>query len=265
MITQKQKRALVLAVRAGEILMKNGAEIYRVEEVITRICHACEIPYVEVFATPTGIFTSIGTGGADGETETYIKAIKTRTTDLEKISKVNSFSRRFTTTILSVEDGMKELTAIENEKPFSLGLRLFGAAFVGALFAMIFGGNWQDGLCAGVIGPLSYSLSVFLSKHDISYFIQDFFCCALASLLALTAEAIGLTGSHDHIIIGVLMIFVPGAAFTNSLRDYLSGDMLSGVARLTEALAIAISLAAGAGFVLKIWSSLVGLIGGAIV
>ncbi|MEG0919069.1 MAG: threonine/serine exporter family protein [Anaerovoracaceae bacterium] len=265
MITQKQKRALVLAVRAGEILMKNGAEIYRVEEVITRICHACEIPYVEVFATPTGIFTSIGTGGADGETETYIKAIKSRTTDLEKISKVNSFSRRFTTTVLSVEDGMKELTAIDNEKPFCLGLRLFGASFVAALFAMIFGGQWQDGLCAGVIGPLSYLLSLFLAKHDVSYFIQDFFCCALASLLALTAETLGLTGAHDHIIIGVLMIFVPGAAFTNSLRDFLSGDMLSGVARLTEALAIAISLAAGAGFVLKIWGSLVGLIGGAIV
>ncbi len=116
MITQTQKRALILAIRAGEIMMKNGAEIYRVEEVITRICHACGVPYVEVFATPTGIFASIGTGGADGETETYIKSISSRTTDLNKISRVNSFSRRFTTTDLSVEDGMKELTEIDERQ-----------------------------------------------------------------------------------------------------------------------------------------------------
>ncbi|MEG0291630.1 MAG: threonine/serine exporter family protein [Anaerovoracaceae bacterium] len=258
MITQTQKRALILAIRAGEIMMKNGAEIYRVEEVITRICHACDVPYVEVFATPTGIFASIGSGGADGETSTYIKSISTRTTDLNKISRVNAFSRRFTTTDLSVEDGMKELTKIDNEKPYHISLRLLGAALVSSLFCLVFGGQISDAICVFAIGPISYLLSVFLGKYAISYFIQDFCCCALATVLALIAESIGLTNAHDHIIIGVLMIFVPGAALTSSLRDFLTGDMLSGVARLTEAIAIAISLAAGAGFVLKCWSYIGG-------
>ena len=54
------------------------------------------------------------------------------------------------------------------------------------------------------------------------------------------------------------MLFVPGAAITNALRDFLTGDMLSGVSRATEAIAIAISLAVGAGFVLKIWNSIGG-------
>lgn len=38
MINQFQKRILILAVRAGELMMKSGAEIYRVEDTITRIC-----------------------------------------------------------------------------------------------------------------------------------------------------------------------------------------------------------------------------------
>lgn len=37
-------------------MMKSGAEIYRVEDTITRICKAGRISYVDVFATPTGIF-----------------------------------------------------------------------------------------------------------------------------------------------------------------------------------------------------------------
>ena len=56
------------------------------------------------------------------------------------------------------------------------------------------------------------------------------------------------------------MLFVPGVALTNSIRDFLSGDMLSGVARLMEAMLTAISLAAGAGVVIKIFDILGGAI-----
>jgi uncharacterized membrane protein YjjP (DUF1212 family) len=55
------------------------------------------------------------------------------------------------------------------------------------------------------------------------------------------------------------MLFVPGIAITNSIRDFLSGNMLAGVARLTEAIIIGVSLAAGAGVVLEIWYMMGGL------
>ena len=71
---------------------------------------------------------------------------------------------------------------------------------------------------------------------------------------------LGLTEDFSSIIIGTLMIFVPGVAITNSIRDFLSGDMLSGVARLTEALVVGVSLAAGAGLMLELWSMLGGVI-----
>ncbi len=73
MITKKQNRGFILAIKAGEVMMKSGGEIYRVEEVITRICRACGIPHVEVFATPTGIFASIGSGGEDSDTKLISK------------------------------------------------------------------------------------------------------------------------------------------------------------------------------------------------
>lgn len=59
MINQFQKKILLLAVHAGEIMMKSGAEIYRVEDTIKRICNAGNITYVNVFATPTGIFVTM--------------------------------------------------------------------------------------------------------------------------------------------------------------------------------------------------------------
>ena len=58
MESKRQKDILMVAIRAGEIMMTCGAEIGRVEDTIERICKACGIDYVNVFAMPSGIFVS---------------------------------------------------------------------------------------------------------------------------------------------------------------------------------------------------------------
>lgn len=259
MITQKQHRGFILAIKAGEIMMKSGGEIYRVEDIIIRICRACDIAHVEVFATPTGIFASIGSGGEDGDIKTYIKSITSRTTDLQKISDINALSRSFVNGELDVEHAIEKLKEIEKQNAYSIPLQMLGAAIASSLFCMVFGGSAKDGVATIFIGALAYMLSIFLSKHKISYFIVDFMCCGIATFLALLTTTFGLSDNTDFIVIGTLMLFVPGAAITNALRDFLTGDMLSGVARLTEALAIAVALALGAGFVLKLWLSIGGI------
>ena len=68
MVNVFQKKILIVAVYAAEIMMRNGAEIYRVEDTVTRICKAGRIKHVEVFATPTGIFVSMDSGDENGRT-----------------------------------------------------------------------------------------------------------------------------------------------------------------------------------------------------
>lgn len=259
MIEAKQKKILILAVRAGELMMKSGAEIYRVEDTVTRICKACGIHYVEVFAMQTGIFVSMDTGDEDSDMYTYIKRIKGSETDLTKISELNRFSREFTTTDLSVEDGMEHLKKIHHIEPLPFPVRLLGAALVASFFSLLFGGEVLDFCFAALIGAASYLVSRVLSLYSINFFIRGFCCCALAAFLALSVASAVSGTNYNAIIIGALMIFVPGVAITNSIRDFLSGDMLSGLARATEAILIAISLAAGAGMVLKFWYSVGGV------
>lgn len=106
---------------------------------------------------------------------------------------------------------------------------------------------------------LCYSFSLLLKKLNINSFVTGFCCCGLAAFIALSASTAVTEASYDPIIIGTLMLFVPGVALTNSIRDFLSGDMLSGVSRLVEALLTAVSLAAGAGVVLKLWDLMGGM------
>ena len=259
MDTARKKSILLLAVRAGEIMMKSGAEISRVEDTIMRICKACDIDNVEVFAMPTGIFVTLDNDNAGDNVSTYIRRIRSSETDLAKISLVNQFSREFTTTDLSVEAGMQRLDEIEQTKRYHFSVRLLGACMVAACFAVMFGGNGVDFCCAFITGAICYTLSRFLTKYDINFFIIGMLCCALAAFIALVIAGSVPMAGYRPIISGTIMLFVPGVAITNSIRDFLSGDMLAGLTRMVEAALTAVSLAAGAGIVLKLWAVFGGI------
>jgi uncharacterized membrane protein YjjP (DUF1212 family) len=49
----------------------------------------------------------------------------------------------------------------------------------------------------------------------------------------------------DKIIIGDIMLLIPGIAITTAVRDTLIGDTISGITRLADCLVWAAALAAG--------------------
>lgn len=260
MFNQKQKKILILALFAGEIMMKSGAEIYRVEDTVSRICKACGIPYVEVFATTTGIFVSLDDGTEYSDMHTFIKRIRTTAIDLEKISGINQFSREFTTTDLSVEEGMVRLKEIQKGRQFNFPLRVLGSVLIASFFTAMLGGSPLDFAAAAIVGFVVYFATVLFDRLALNLFIKDFLSCALVAFLALVLVQFGLGEHSGLVIIGSIMMFLPGVSMTNAVRDSLAGDLLSGLARFMEAILVAISIACGVGFVLQIWSSVGGVI-----
>lgn len=261
MIDKRQKQILLLAVRTGELLMKNGAETYRVEDTIERICKACKVPYVEVFATQTGIFITIDSGEDDSDLFTYVKRINGgNSTDLKKISEINKFSRDFTASEMTLEEGTERLKKIKHIKPLSIPWQLVGAALISAFFCLLFEGGALDALCAVFIGAASYAVSMLLSRQSLNYFMKGFICSALACVLSLIVCTPFPELQYHTMLIGVLMIYVPGGAITLCIRDFLAGHMVSGLAKMAEVFIIAISLATGAGIVLSLWNSMGGVI-----
>lgn len=241
-------------------MMRNGAEIYRVEDTIIRICKVCGIRHTEVFATPTGVFISIASDNTEVSAKTFIKRIRAVTTDLTKISRINRFSREFVSSDMSVDEAMDVLESIDAKKSYPEPVRLLGSALIAWAFCLIFDGSMIDAVVAVVAGSCSYIISLVLDKFEINYFIHGLLCCSVAAAIALAATDIVPDTSYMPIIIGTLMIYVPGVAITNSIRDFLSGDMLSGLARMTEAVLTAASLATGSGIIIAIWH----LMGGAL-
>lgn len=55
----------------------------------------------------------------------------------------------------------------------------------------------------------------------------------------------GLGQNPDKIIIGNIMLLIPGIALTTSLRDMINGDTISGLLGLSEAVLKALAIAIG--------------------
>lgn len=249
-------RIMKVAASAGKIILENGGEIYRVEETIIRICNAYNIKNVEPFATPTVIIVSAS--NEYGQTISLVLRIRSRGLNLEKISQVNDISRNIKNKGFTLEFIENELSKISSQKAYSTKINVLSAGTTTAFFALAFGGNFRDFIVSFFIGCLIKLLSKGLSSLQINDFFINTLCGGLAAIMALLSVHLGIGGHTDKIIIGSIMILVPGLAITNAIRDTIAGELISGITRGIEAFLVAIAIAVGTGVVMKLWFLLGG-------
>ena len=245
------RRLIKLATSAGKIILESGGEVYRVEETITKFLNAYDIKHAESFVTPTGIMVSLTDN--EGDVLSVIIRVTKSNVDLEKVSLINALSRQVTLTPLSLDKLEEELKIIDARKPYSVKFQLLMAALCGFSFTLLFGGNVSDAFVAFFIGIgvriiQHYTREIKLNGIFINILGGSF--VAAASILA--TEALPLELDMNTIIIGSIMLLVPGIAFTNAIRDTLVGDYLSGVSRGMEAFLIAVGITIGVGMVLAL-------------
>lgn len=245
------KNLLILAIFAGRIMLKNGAEIYRVEDTVQRICSSREnITNVDAFVTPTGIFISVE---YQNEVFTYLRRVRNLTTNLNTISEVNEFSRRFVQTDMDIDEAIKILTIIDKTKPYNPLIKALFGSVAAACFSLMFGGTIRDFASCVIVSFIVIIILNKLSKFDLTFFLDNFVGAFLASILSYATILIGLGENLDMIIIGSIMYLVPGVSMTNAVRDTMSGDFLSGQSRGLEAIFSALAIAFGVGIVLNFY------------
>lgn len=242
-------RIINFSTELGTLMLENGAETYRVEETMSRICLAYGIEKVDVFVIPTNIIITIK---IDESATSRTRRVTSRTINLDKISKLNDLSRDVAFNKISIDEAENKLKYIFNEKEYSLKIKLLGFLVTASAFTLLFGGNLKDSLVSGFIGIILCLLSYFFNILKTNNFFINIISGALASLLAFLSVRLNIAPNLNEIIIGSLMPLVPGLAITNSLRDIIAGDLVAGSAKLIEAFLIAVGIAIGSASILSI-------------
>lgn len=236
---------LDLVAELGYNLAMSGAETFRVEDSVNRILAAYGVAS-EVWAIPNCITISIST--TDGKSLTRMKRIGFHGNDLDAVERYNSLSRRICAQKpeLSVAtQWLKETIAARRQ--YNLLIFLAGNLLGAAGFSVFFGGTVVDALCAGLCGLLIGLADRFLKKFETNPFFRTIVCSFIMTLTACVTGVLGIADNIDAVIIGALMLLVPGLIFTNAMRDIIFGDTNSGINRIVQVLLTAAAIALGTG------------------
>ena len=239
------KLLLDTAVFAGEVLMKSGAETYRVEDTMYRILKKSNLKTVEVLVMMTGFVATLDDPAIDSLT--VVRRITNRGTNLDKIDRVNMISRAFCGDQITLDEAFHRMKALWREQEVHFRSAIPMAAITGG-FAIMFGGTLTEGAIAAIVGIIVSIVLTFCRKYKVHTFLENIICCAvMAMVIGIVVKSLPGRYDKDLLIISSIMPFVPGAAITNAVFDILHGDYLSGVARAAEAFVIAAAVALGIG------------------
>lgn len=237
-------KLLSLGAELGRHLMTSGAEIYRVEESVTRLLSAYGLE-PQVFALPNCLIVSFTT--PEGKAVTQMCRIPAHGTDIELLERCNDLCRRLCRELLPVEEAralVDRLPAVSPQLPPKTVL--LGYVGTAAFFSLFFGGGPWDCLCAALCG-LAVGACLLFGRRLIgsNIFFRTAVCSAIVSALALLLVQAGVGQNLEAISIGTLMLLVPGMALTNAMREIMAGDIFSGLNRTAEVILVATAIALG--------------------
>ena len=237
------------ALDIGAAMLKSGAETVRVEDTISRICRSYYQGHLDVTSYLSAIFVSMEVTNRDENFGSPLIVSQHRrvisiNNDLHRLEELNALSRYVCEYTPAPEEIDARLQQILKVSPSPRRIML-GYIFTAAGFTVFFGGTLFDAVCCSIISVLVYfggkHFKPRLNNELIQTFLLSFLAGLPACLLALTDLPINL----DKIMIGNVMLLIPGLALTNSLRDLLTGDIVSGSLKLLNSLLLAVAIALG--------------------
>ena len=226
---EQRRRIMDFIMAAGQTLLENGAEVFRVEQTMEIMAASFHLREFHVYVLTNGIFASAGTAEMS-----EVRNVPTRTTHLGRVAAVNQLSRQIASGEVDTIDEAETRLAQARCIPFPK--------------------DWVQ-IAAGVAAN-AYLL--FCGRHGVGGGFRTISTAALITLCCILGCSL-LGTEASHAIIGTLMILTPGIAFTMGIRDFVQGDYLSGTIRMIDALLIAASIAIGAGLVLSLYAFLKGV------
>ena len=242
-MTRAEWEALVeYTLNIGRQMMECGAEAWRAENTMARIFRAYDLEVLDAHVIATQAAVTVKTPTGEHYTSTCMILPDKTGTDLGRLETLNAAARH----ICDAPPPLEELPLCLKRPVARWSWReLLGYLLGAGAFAIFFGGVFLDGVAAGAIGGVVYLMEQVRRVHQQNKIIYTVVACFLAGLLAQACVGIGFGVNLDLIMIGDIMLFIPGLVIVNGVREFFYADILTGLYRLVEALLIAGAIAAG--------------------
>lgn len=227
----------------GRGMVVSGTDVRKVEDSLCRMFKAYGIHIADIFVSNTVAGATVKT--QDGKIYTQIKRIKATRTDLYRYEDFNSLSRHIVTDTPTFEEINKEIENIYINSQNNNYYDMFGCIVGTMSFCIFFGGSFMDGVASGFVGFCIYLMNRYLRSRSTNKVIYTLFASIMSGTLAYLMVKIGIGSRIDKIIIGDIMLFIPGLVILNAVKDMFYGDIIAGMFAFIESIIIAGAIVVG--------------------
>lgn len=222
-----------LVLRLGRAFLEIGMPAHRIEAAMLIVARKLGLRG-EFFSTPTAFFAALGDGTRHRALMVRAHPGQVSLARLSDLSEIIEGLDADRLTVSQAADRVEALLDMPANHPGWLEALAFG--LYSASVACFFRGNWLEIACAGGIGILVGLFGALMSKRESA---SRVFAPFGATLAAFTAVLLGgsLAGISPFLVtLAGIIVLVPGLAFTVSIRELATGQLVSGSSRLAGAL-----------------------------
>lgn len=237
------KEILSLAVEIADVMLRNGGEIYRIEDTVIHILQAHDIESFDVYVLSNGIFASANENKEDSCS--MIRHVPLGEVNLAKVTYLNQLARDLCSHKCTIEEAWERVEKAKKLPKYANWIQVFFCGLGSGCYAFLFGGGVLEFVFAFLIGLVEQILLFVFAKHKVSRFLKSVFASLFVSTASILFLHMGFPIHQDKVVIGAIMPLVPGITFTTSIRDFHNGDYLSGTIHLIDALLTAVCIAVG--------------------
>lgn len=223
------KKEFEKSIDIAKEIIENGGEITRAEEAIERICKSHGADYVHTFIIPSLISATIKYNGYE---KTSTRRIYKNDLNLGKIEALNNTARQM----------CNEKTTKNTDYNYNSILTVFCVLIATGAFCIYFGGTISDAVISGISGII---ITYFPYLKHFNHFSKTLIESTIAGIISYIPSALGINTHPDKIMIGTIMLLIPGMSVGSSIKDLMSGNQISGIIGLTNTVITAAAIALG--------------------
>ena len=245
-------------IKLGKALHRFGTPAFRLEAHLVKVARSLGLEGNFVIFPTSMTFVL----HHDAEQEyNHLARVKPGELDLGALARTDELVDELISGQRNLNEALERLDEIDHKPtPYGTFLTFLAFGLSSAAFAMLMNTSWNDVFWSGLLGFLVYGL-VFGAERSskisdmlepLAAFMCAFFCCFIATFdSSINIPVVILSG---------IIVFVPGLALTIGLAELASRDLISGTARIMDAVMLLFKLYFGAylGLVIghSIWGSM---------
>ncbi|MFT7387570.1 MAG: uncharacterized membrane protein YjjP (DUF1212 family) [Candidatus Endobugula sp.] len=228
-----QKRRFIT--KLGKALHKYGTPAYRLETHLQEVSKFLQLQS-NFMVTPTSLTFVISEADEDKQEYSHIVRVKPGELDLGALARIDELVDELASKQRTLSEALERLNDIPR-KPHPYGTVLAFLSYGGAsgAFAMLMQTNWSSILWSALIGFAVFVIQLWSERSPRIAGALEPLIALLAALLASAIAVYDPTINVSLVILSSIIVYIPGLALTLGLSELAARNLMSGTARIMDA------------------------------